>query len=887
MLTIRLIGIGAAIAILLLAVGNSGQVVQAQQETFRTLTVGKLAGVRLDAANPPAGLPSSGLILGLGADLMVLAGNVTIKRPSDNLAQSVTISTESGGRFSAGTYCYWLTAFVDEKEFLQKGPAQVSVNSGQQVVFRWQVDSSLRDVVAFGAKAGYRVYRFGPLPANTQCGAVQLNQYERIGQVEVTGFEQQLSFTDTGLLGAIGGAPQPADLGNLNVDGNVTVGQLAQVGMLQVGPQAPAPGQPGQAVIGDSLGIGALPVGVPVGGGVVRRPRLSIAALGVPVNAATLWLDARNLPSPPNAGGLWELASDGTGSFTIADLTPAVPAGMPRVPAGKFCGGGNPRLAINSTGTVGLGVDPTAGAPAGALEIAHSLGVGAAAPPGCGDAYIDGNLIIGLWKLASDRKDRKGGFIITDLIPPPSVLAGKFCGGGIPRLAINSTGTVGLGVDPTAGAPAGALEIAHSLGVGVPAPPGCGDASIRGNLTVQANAIIQLDLTVAQNVQVNNNLIVNQVAQINNNLEVGKLIRLISGGKWGIAPSSIIKETGQTFPNFCIFTIADDLCRLIITPSGDLTVLGKVGIGTNEPKYKLHVQGDRIRLENASASKVLDLRVDGQHVDIESLGAPLILNFGQSDQQNTLMNVLAGNVGIGTGEPKAKLHILAKPTDPVGLQLSSQGPGRDAIFETTTDNDLDLMLEAAGKTRFDLVVYKGGGLGIVECGALPSIACVAFAASPSNASLLVQNGQIRLFNSSGPLAAIGNGAIYFDTKANPATGDPPNTPYFWDDGKKEWVPLRGLKCWDLNGNGRPDLPAEDTNGDGKVDINDCKGPKGDKGDPGPQGPAGPPGPPGPKGDKGDPGPPGPQGPPSRSSRASRTCREGLWRCQAHRDPYPA
>jgi hypothetical protein len=223
MLTIRLIGIGAVIAILLLAVGNSGQVVQAQQETFRTLTVGKLAGVRLDAANPPAGLPSSGLILGLGADLMVLAGNVTIKRPSDNLAQSVTISTESGGKFSAGTYCYWLTAFVDEKEFLQKGPAQVSVNSGQQVVLRWQVDSSLRDVVAFGAKAGYRVYKFGPLPANTQCGAVQLNQYVRIGQVEVTGFEQQLSFTDTGLLGAIGGAPQPADLGNLEAEGDATI----------------------------------------------------------------------------------------------------------------------------------------------------------------------------------------------------------------------------------------------------------------------------------------------------------------------------------------------------------------------------------------------------------------------------------------------------------------------------------------------------------------------------------------------------------------------------------------------------------------------------------------------------------------------------------------
>jgi hypothetical protein len=72
--------------------------------------------------------------------------------------------------------------------------------------------------------------------------------------------------------------------------------------------------------------------------------------------------------------------------------------------------------------------------------------------------------------------------LLTDLTAPPGVPAGKFCGGGNPRLAINSTGTVGLGVAPKAGAPAGALEIAHSLGVGVAAPPGCGDASIGGNL---------------------------------------------------------------------------------------------------------------------------------------------------------------------------------------------------------------------------------------------------------------------------------------------------------------------------------------------------------------------------------------------------------------------
>jgi len=43
----------------------------------------------------------------------------------------------------------------------------------------------------------------------------------------------------------------------------------------------------------------------------------------------------------------------------------------------------------------------------------------------------------------------------------------------------------------------------------------------------------------------------------------------------------------------------------------------------------------------------------------------------------------------------------------------------------------------------------------------------------------------------------------------------------------------GRDCWDLNENGVKDLATEDANGDGRVDVLDCKGPKGDKGDPGP------------------------------------------------------
>ena len=68
--------------------------------------------------------------------------------------------------------------------------------------------------------------------------------------------------------------------------------------------------------------------------------------------------------------------------------------------------------------------------------------------------------------------------------------------------------------------------------------------------------------------------------------------------------------------------------------------------------------------------------------------------------------------------------------------------------------------------------------------------------------------------------------------------------------------VNGIACWDLNGNGTGDIPAEDINGDLVVDVLDCTGP---------QGPAGPQGPQGIQGIQGDPGPQGLQGPPGPGS----------------------
>ena len=52
----------------------------------------------------------------------------------------------------------------------------------------------------------------------------------------------------------------------------------------------------------------------------------------------------------------------------------------------------------------------------------------------------------------------------------------------------------------------------------------------------------------------------------------------------------------------------------------------RVGIGTSNPAVKLHVEGDRIRLEKPGTNQTLDLRADGGSLDIESNNADLFIN---------------------------------------------------------------------------------------------------------------------------------------------------------------------------------------------------------------------------------------------------------------------
>ena len=95
-----------------------------------------------------------------------------------------------------------------------------------------------------------------------------------------------------------------------------------------------------------------------------------------------------------------------------------------------------------------------------------------------------------------------------------------------------------------------------------------------------------------------------------------------------------------------------------------MNVTQDVGIGTNDPDKKLHIQGDggdssAILIESTNSSGAgfmyLQRNTDGKSYVLNQSYHPLIL--GANNLFNQLYLKENGNVGIGTNNPQEKLHV--------------------------------------------------------------------------------------------------------------------------------------------------------------------------------------------------------------------------------------
>lgn len=121
-----------------------------------------------------------------------------------------------------------------------------------------------------------------------------------------------------------------------------------------------------------------------------------------------------------------------------------------------------------------------------------------------------------------------------------------------------------------------------------------------------------------------------------------------------------------------------------LNQNSDLTVSGKIGSGVTAPGAQLHVRGDRIRLESADGLRRVDLRADGSALDVESAGAPLYVNNGAA-AQNTFINPMSGNVGVGTANPGAKLDVVGSFRVGGGTAITKMLSGTAAIGSSASN----------------------------------------------------------------------------------------------------------------------------------------------------------------------------------------------------------
>jgi hypothetical protein len=327
----------------------------------------------------------------------------------------------------------------------------------------------------------------------------------------------------------------------------------------------------------------------------------------------------------------------------------------------KSDGSLNPRLLVTSGGNVGIG----AATPGAKLEIQDGGDlVLKAAAEDAGDIIFQ--------RFNGDEKAR--------IFSKPTAGAGlNFSAGGLtPQLTVAADGKVGIATD----APTNRLHVNDATG-------------IRQNRLYLSGGDGWSSLTYNANHDVANGQWVfpdpsrpAATIELDDNLGAGARCEIFTATKAATtAMLSRLKVDGET---------------------------GNVGIGQQAPATRLHVVGDRIRLETANADRHIDLRVDGSAVDLHSETSSLFLRAsGTTPGSNSLvMNPFPGDgmVAVGHSAPVCKLHLAtAVAGDPSHAETHAaliENTSTLPPFNTGNGNGLAIRLAPGGSNNF-LTFFSG------------------------------------------------------------------------------------------------------------------------------------------------------------------------------------
>lgn len=192
----------------------------------------------------------------------------------------------------------------------------------------------------------------------------------------------------------------------------------------------------------------------------------------------------------------------------------------------------------------------------------------------------------------------------------------------------------------------------------------------------------------------------------------------------------------------------------------NLYVEGRVGIGTTEPEYKLHIiDNDDVYLQLDSSSATdknaqVFFKNDGRAYNVGIQGYDDIFTIYDSNAGAHRLSIdTNGKVGIGTTNPEAKVHVITSGITNAATFESSDG----AVF-------VDLASKAVDGRRYRLQAGSGGDFQIVDITAEPDVVRL-FINSDGNVGIGTENPGIGLGAPTGILEVYGSSNHLFQVDA--------------------------------------------------------------------------------------------------------------------------